>query len=559
MTADEVPWPPPPREPGPWNGGPPVAPPGNTPLPPLPGAGGVVHGAAAQSNPWANPGAPPQPIAGGSPVFLPGPGPDGPRSDPFPGLPGGPVLVDRAPAGVLVVAGLVVLALIAGAAFVLLKGGRDYPSAWDARVAPIAAWAEKERELPFDHPVKVNFLSEDEYKELATQGGGDDSADTDQYYADQLAQLRALGFVSGDVDLKQAGNTLNDSGTLAYYDPDVEEVFVRGTEMTPALRVTLAHELTHVLQDQHFDLGRMDELSSGRAAVLRALAEGDATKVEDAYIETLSKDDKAAYEKESTSGSDEAEAEIDEKVPPILTTLFASPYILGPELIAYLDQQGGWDAIDEALKDPPTEEAMFDPMTYKTDAADERTVEITAPEGAEVIETSEFGPTAWYLLLASRVPPAVALKATDGWAGDQYVVYREDDKVCLDAKVEGDEPSDVTELADALQVWTAQSPKGTASVKSSDGTVTFHSCDPGKDAKAVGTEITPDVLAVPVVRTQVYTQALEADRSPKEAACYANGIVDTFTLEQINDPKGEYLNSDAGQQKILELSQTCFR
>lgn len=548
MAGEEVPWPPPPREPGPWNGGPPVAPPGNTPLPPLPGAGGVVHGAAPQSNPWANPGATPEPIAPTGP----------PRTDPFPGLPGGPARVDRAPIAVLVISAVIVLALIAGAAFVVLKGGRQYPSAWDARVAPLATWVAEERDLDFDHPVQVNFLSEKEYSARSTEGGDDDSVESKQYYADQLAQLRALGFVSGDVDLQSANDTLSDSGTLAYYDPDLEQVFVRGTEMTPALKVTLAHELTHVLQDQHFDLSRMDDLGSGRASVLRALAEGDATKVEDAYIEDLSDADKKAYDAENDKGSEEATDEIDAKVPPILTTLFASPYILGPELIDYLDQQNGWEAIDEALLDPPTEEAMFDPMTYKTDAAKERTVEITAPEGTEVIESDEFGPTTWYLLLASRLDPAVALKATDGWGGDQYVVYREDDKVCLDATVEGDTPEDVDELSQALTLWAAMSPKGTASAKTVDGKVAFHSCDPGKDAKPVGEEVSPDVLAVPVIRTQVYLQAVEADRSPEQASCYANGIVGAFTLEQLNDPKGEYLSSDAGQQEILELSKDCF-
>lgn len=39
--------------------------------------------------------------------------------------------------------------------------------------------------------------------------------------------------MSGDVDLDQATSTLSDSGTLAYYDPSVEQVFVRGTELTP--------------------------------------------------------------------------------------------------------------------------------------------------------------------------------------------------------------------------------------------------------------------------------------------------------------------------------------
>ncbi|WP_421117850.1 hypothetical protein ACE2AJ_10410 [Aquihabitans daechungensis] len=559
MAGEEVPWPPPPREVGPWNGGPPLSPPGNTPLPPLPGSGGVVHGTAAQSNPWANPGGSPESLTGPNRAPQGGFAPsDGQRMDPFPGLPPGPGRVDRAPAWVLVASAIIVVAVVAGAAFVLVKGGRQYPSEWDARVAPITTWVSKERELEFEHPVKVNFLSDKEYTARATEGGDDDSVESDQFYADQVAQLRALGFVTGDVDLAKANDTLSDSGTLAYYDPDVEQVFVRGTELTPALRVTLAHELTHVLQDQNFDLERLEDLSSGQASVLRALAEGDATKVEDAYIETLDDADAKAYEEESKSSGDEATEDLDENVPPILTTIFSSPYVLGPRLVDALDASGGWDAIDEALEEPPTEEAMFDPITYKTDAAAQKTVSIEAPEGTEPIESDEFGPTTWFLLLASRIDPKVALAATDGWGGDQYVVYREDDKVCLNATIEGDTPEDEKQMADALTAWAAKSPTGTAEVTNEDEAVQFHSCDPGKDAKAVGKEVTPEVLALPVTRTDIYTQAIAGDRTPKESACFANGVVDAFTAAQLQDPEGAFVSSDEGQRILTGIRSTCF-
>ena len=49
------------------------------------------------------------------------------------------------------------------------------------------------------------------------------------------------------------------------------------------MRVTLAHELTHVLQDQHFDLERLADPDFDRADELRAMAEGDAGRIEDAY------------------------------------------------------------------------------------------------------------------------------------------------------------------------------------------------------------------------------------------------------------------------------------
>ncbi|MEZ5203250.1 MAG: hypothetical protein R2701_02365 [Acidimicrobiales bacterium] len=273
VVGEDVPWPAPPREPGPWNGGPPVAPPGNTPLPPLPGASGTMGGTPATPNPWnQNPvpsvHIPPDRRPPGSPV--PGPPPQPPGA-PVPAA--GSTLKPRAPIALRAVAVIIVLAMVAAGVLLVLKGGRQYPSEWDPKVKDIAEWVAEARELDYEHPVKVNFLTDAEYTEHATAGGDVTDPATAAYYDDQAAQLRALGFISGKVDLASANDTLSDSGTLAYYDPDVEQVFVRGTDMTPALRVTLAHELTHVLQDQHFDLQRMGELPSGEASVLRALAE----------------------------------------------------------------------------------------------------------------------------------------------------------------------------------------------------------------------------------------------------------------------------------------------
>lgn len=545
--TEQVPWPKPPREPGPWAGGPPVAPPGNTPLPPLPGPGGVSRPSAGGSNPFASiaTGAAPGRVAAA-----------GPRP-PFPGLLAGPVMpVDRAPRWVVALSALVVLGLVAGGAFVVLKGGRQYPSAWDARVDPIARWVAKERKLSFDHPVEVNFLSEAAYRKVTTRGKSVESEGEDrQAMDDSLAQLRALGLLSGKVDLAKASDTLSDSGTLAFYDPGSEEVYVRGTKLTPALRVTLAHELVHVLQDQHFDLGRMESLAEGQAPVLRALAEGDALRIEDRYgAEALTDDDRAAYEKESAASGDEATEALDDKVPPILTALFASPYIFGPELVAYLDRSGDDDAIDDALRDPPTEEVLFNPLVYGTDAAEPETVKVEPPDGAEALDAGEFGSTAWYLLLASRMEPATALRATDGLGGDAYVVFRDADKVCVRVHARGDAPRDVKELGDALQAWVAKSPAGSARAEVVGDQVEFQSCDPGSDAAGVG-QVSVELLQVPVLRTQLHGQVVAAGGTDAQGVCFAEGVIARFTFDQLEDE--DYVASPQGQQALTELRAAC--
>ena len=197
MADQQAPWPNPPREPGPWAGGPPVAPPGNTALPPLPGAGGVVHNGGS-ANPWAAnpPGAPqpggPQPYGGSQSP------PTGPPPQPFPGMapPRGP-LVDRASGLVLALSALVVLAMVAGGAYVVTKGGRSFPSKWDARVRPIADWVARDRKLSYDHPVEVAFLTSAEYTKASSGDNGGDSPEPDAAAkadsADQVAELRAPG------------------------------------------------------------------------------------------------------------------------------------------------------------------------------------------------------------------------------------------------------------------------------------------------------------------------------------------------------------------------------
>ena len=63
----------------------------------------------------------------------------------------------------IVAVGLVAVAGLAGAALVVTSGGADHPDEWDGRVEDLAAFVEDERGLEFDHPVTVEFLSEDEY------------------------------------------------------------------------------------------------------------------------------------------------------------------------------------------------------------------------------------------------------------------------------------------------------------------------------------------------------------------------------------------------------------
>ena len=109
------------------------------------------------------------------------------------------------------------LNIAAAGAVLACEAGVPYqpPSGNDSGVDPIAEWVANQRQLDFDHPVAVNFLDEAAYREAITGGEPVDAEITEeeeQAEADALAQFRALGFISGDVDLGEASDTLSGSG-----------------------------------------------------------------------------------------------------------------------------------------------------------------------------------------------------------------------------------------------------------------------------------------------------------------------------------------------------------
>ena len=92
--------------------------------------------------------------------------------------------------------------------------GQTYPKAWDSRILPYTKIAEKQRGLLFKHPVAVRFLPPQEFEKTVTT----DDKELDKGDRTELKQftglMRALGLISGDVDLFAAGD-------LSYLGEDV--------------------------------------------------------------------------------------------------------------------------------------------------------------------------------------------------------------------------------------------------------------------------------------------------------------------------------------------------
>jgi hypothetical protein len=118
----------------------------------------------------------------------------------------------------------------------------------------------------------------------------------------------------------------------------------------------IVHELTHALDDQHFDLGGvMDRLEKGdsddAALAYQSLGEGDATRVMNDYAyQELGIDSSTMNE---YSGLSHSVAEAAMNYPPFLERLMVTPYVKGEALVRYLLDQGGEDAVNAAFQRPP--------------------------------------------------------------------------------------------------------------------------------------------------------------------------------------------------------------
>ena len=424
----------------------------------------------------------------------------------------------------LAICGVAVVGLLVAVA-VVLRSDDGYPDEWDERVAPFVTYVEEERGLPFEHPVAVEFLTEDEYAERSRVDEGG-LTDLDREMINESASvLGALGLVPPDTDLLDTSNAMMESGTLAFYDPATETVTVRGTEMTTALEVTLVHELVHVAQDQAFDLERsLEEASAGDAEAFHAMVEGDASRIDQAYLLTLSADEQDEYEDESMGEWEDAQEGLAE-VPGAYQAMFAAPYALGQPFVELIAEEGGNDAVDDAFVDPPaSSEHLFDPLSYFDGDAPQEVDTPEVPRGADRFgEASELGAITLFEMLSERLDLLTALDAADGWGGDMSVAYRDGDRTCVRADLVGDSPDDTAEILVALQMWADAGPAGVATVEMDGDLVALEACvPPSGDDAAAPTGAAFYALGVVAARSQL-TVLVAVDDGAEVADAFAAG------------------------------------
>ena len=123
----------------------------------------------------------------------------------------------------------------------------------DPSVERVARRLERIRELEFKRIPPVRTISPEEAREEGLEALDEDYP-PERRAADEDV-LTLLGLLPEDSDLRELAGTIFGEEVAGFYDDQTKEMtLISGFGEGSAGEITLAHELTHALEDQYFEL-----------------------------------------------------------------------------------------------------------------------------------------------------------------------------------------------------------------------------------------------------------------------------------------------------------------
>jgi uncharacterized protein DUF6782 len=343
---------------------------------------------------------------------------------------------------------------------------KPLPPEWVETIKQLKSFVETERGLKFKYKFPVVLESKEEFRKLL-------EAEAEEYDqpepADSYIALKALNLVDSKLDLSSLEDPLQDGGTVGYYDSVSNRLVVEAEKPTPFVRGVIVHELTHALQDQYFAMNRrMGDFDESYLA-FESVIEGDAMRVENQYLKSLTPEEQAAAAAE--------EAALDSSMPEsksleVLGMLASFPYEVGENFVNEVFAFGGQARVDQALRAPPTTTEQV--LHSERFLALERPTKVDSPDaGGDVYEEGVWGEMGLLTMFLQTLPEEQAWEAAEGWGGDYFVAWKKSGKDCIRMDIVTDGRTDKNQLVQALRDWAERHPS--ASIKSGK-TIQINAC-----------------------------------------------------------------------------------
>jgi len=295
------------------------------------------------------------------------------------------------------------------------------------------------RQLSIMRAVQSSAQSRAEIERAVIKNLDEDTSPADLHAAE--VTMKKLGLAPPDFQYRALMIRLLTEQVAGYYEPKTRQFHLADWIDVDGQKPIMAHELTHALQDQHFNLRRFEHWPKGDSdaeLAAHALIEGDATLAMVLYVS--SNPIRALMFLKSLGATGVDTKELDQ-APRVLRESLLFPYQEGLNWTRALKDRGGWQEVSQAFTAlPQSTEQIMHPEKY---FAHEAPVKVTLADITSLLNSAQrsAGGTAtqitwkqlasdvngeWgtYLLLDQFLKsPAESHRAAAGWAGDRYAVY----------------------------------------------------------------------------------------------------------------------------------------
>jgi hypothetical protein len=280
-------------------------------------------------------------------------------------------------------------------------------------------------------PLKKTLRSRDEIRAYVIRQMNEDK-DVAQRYADAKA-AEAFGLLPKDFDLDSFMIELLTEQIAGLYDPKAHEFYIANWIPLEDQRMVMAHELTHALEDQHFQI---------EPWLKAARPNDDAELAREAFLEGSAMAAMVDYLLQGTGKTLNNMPEFDpsiltgdlssspslQKAPPFIKDTLVFPYFAGMTFTTAALKPAGWSSVGKVFLNPPAStQQIMHPNLYKANHVP-ASVTLPAIDGYlgkpwKKLDENLMGEFGWLEVLKQFLDEQRAKPLAASWEGDRYQLY----------------------------------------------------------------------------------------------------------------------------------------
>jgi hypothetical protein len=297
-----------------------------------------------------------------------------------------------------------------------------------------------------------------------------DQAALQRYFVDRFNQdylpseresdqklLETLGLVNKNESVTQILLDVLQEQVIGVYNPDDKAMYLITSDngqFGPEEKDTFAHEFTHALQDQYFDLTTLAPKhpdNDDRSLAIQALTEGDAV-----LMQRLWAQEKLTQDEINQLGQGGADSKLF-SAPAFLRDQLLFPYSDGFNFVRQIYQAGGgYAGVDDVFRNPPDSTAQI--LHLDKYRSHTKPVDVSLPDlsqgslgdGWRKINSNVLGELDIRLILSQLTDSATGVRGSGGWAGDRWELLEKNGNQALVISTVWDTPNDASNFFQAF-------------------------------------------------------------------------------------------------------------